>query len=352
MSSRIKLATEIRWQNPTFTMPLERIKKSEQWGYDVVFAAEGYGNDALTPLAYVAGHTQRLKLGTCIAQVTSRAPASLAMSFRTMDALAGGNRTIVGLGSSSPVASEALYGNAWGSPYHRMRDYVAIMRQAFTNQPLSYSGRQLSVPYNGPDAKKIPAMPLMIDPDPIPPIVLAAATPLMIRQTAEIADGWFPVNYAPGIFHHVQPILEDGFARAGNGKSLKDFDIWVHVDFIVSDDVREAMRPFKSYVATYAQLQSEQMRWRGYDDLADRLTELVQAGRMEEAINAVPDEYIDGGWLVGPIKRIVKNLEPWLDCGATGLIVRDGPQIGPYYGAENLDAFEAIARAVGASGNA
>jgi alkanesulfonate monooxygenase SsuD/methylene tetrahydromethanopterin reductase-like flavin-dependent oxidoreductase (luciferase family) len=173
----------------------------------------------------------------------------------------------------------------------------------------------------------------------------------MITLAAEIADGWFPVNYAPGIFHHVEPLLAEGFRRAGGSKGPDQFDIWAHVDVIVDQDVRAAMRPFKEYVATYASLQRQQIEWRGYGDLSDVLIELVDAGRIDEAIDAVPDEYVDDGWLVGPLDRVTKRVEPWLTSGASGLIVRYGAQIGPASGPENLEVFRAIAQAVGAPGS-
>ena len=152
------------------------------------------------------------------------------------------------------------------------------------------------------------------------------AGPQMISLAAELADGWFPANFAPGMFDGVRPLLEQGFARAGGGKGLADFDIWVHVDVLLDDDVRAAMRPFKEYVVMWAEMQRAQMVWRGYPELSDRLLELKAAGRLEEAVDAVPDEYIDEGWLVGPLSRIAGRLGPWLDCGATGLIVRHGPR--------------------------
>lgn len=343
----IKLATEIRWQDRHFTMPVERILASERWGYDALFAAEGFGSDALTPLGYAAAITKRLQLGTCIAQVTGRSPAALAMAFQTLAAMTGPGRIVAGLGSTNPISAEAMHGQPWGSPYWRMRDYVAILRRAFRGESLEHAGRAVSIPYAGERISDVPARTLALEPTPGVPIVLAAASPTMIALAAQVADGWFPVNFAPGMMPHVLPYLEQGFHRSGGGRGLDRFDIWAHVDVIVDDDVRAAMRPFKEYVATYAGLQRQQMEWRGYGELCARLLELVAAGRLSEAADAVPDEYIDDAWLVGPLGRIAERLEPWLDCGVTGLIVRYGRQVGAERPEENLDAFKVIARAAG-----
>jgi hypothetical protein len=144
------------------------------------------------------------------------------------------------------------------------------------------------------------------------------------------------------------PMLDAGFARRPGGRPA-DFAIWGHVDMLVDDDVRAAMRPFKRYAVTYAAMQREMIRARGYGDLADRLIELSAAGRFDEAVDAVPDAFIDDGWLVGPVARIRERARPWLECGLTGLIVRYGAQVGAdRSGAmENLDAFRAIAEAAG-----
>jgi alkanesulfonate monooxygenase SsuD/methylene tetrahydromethanopterin reductase-like flavin-dependent oxidoreductase (luciferase family) len=138
------------------------------------------------------------------------------------------------------------------------------------------------------------------------------------------------------------------------------------VDVLVDDDVRAAMRPFKEYVVTWSQMQRPFMEARGYKDMAARLEELIAAGQgdnarvhegenllagelWEEAVNAVPDEYIDEGWLVGPVDRIANRVAPWLDCGLTGLVVRYGPQLTHDRMVENLDVFAAIAEAAGKS---
>lgn len=110
----IELATEVRWHDRRFSVPIERIRYSEELGYDAVFTAEGFGSEGLVPLGYIAAHTSRLKLGTRIAQVTSRPPALAAMAFQTIDHLAGGGRVMIGLGSSSPVAAEGFYGRGGG----------------------------------------------------------------------------------------------------------------------------------------------------------------------------------------------------------------------------------------------
>jgi alkanesulfonate monooxygenase SsuD/methylene tetrahydromethanopterin reductase-like flavin-dependent oxidoreductase (luciferase family) len=362
----VEIATEIRWQDRRFMLPTERILYSEKLGYDAVFTAEGYGSEALVPLGYIAAITKRLKLGTRIMEVTGRAPAVAAMALQTLNHLSGGGRVIVGLGSAHPQAREGFHGEPWGNPVRRMRDFVAILRQALAGQPIDHVGTEYSAPYRGPDAKGIPPAALGIEPLGEIPLIIGAAGPQMTALAAEIGDGWMPPGWGLRDLEAFRPLLEKGFAKAGGGKNLDGFKIWSHVDMLVDDDVRAAMRPFKEYVVTWSQIQRPFMEARGYGDLAVRLAELIAAGGgeeaearvqaggnilegdlWEEAVNAVPDEYIDEGWLVGPVARIEERARAWLDSGLTGLVVRYGSQLSHDPVVENLDAFAAVARAAG-----
>jgi alkanesulfonate monooxygenase SsuD/methylene tetrahydromethanopterin reductase-like flavin-dependent oxidoreductase (luciferase family) len=361
----IELATEVRWQDRRFEVPMKRILLSEKLGYDAVFTAEGHGSESLVPLGYIAGHTKHLKLGTRILEVTTRTPAMSAMGYQTLNHLTGGGRVIAGVGSSNPMACEGFAGRPWGNPVKRMRDFVSIMRQGLAGEHIDHQGEEWAAPYRGPAAKGVVSPAIGLDVLSEIPLVIAAAGPQMIALAAEIGDGWMPPGWAPGIMSAFRPLLEQGFARAGD-KGLDDFKIWSHVDMLVDDDVRAAMRPFKEYVVTWSQMQRPFMEARGYHELADRLAELIEAGNVsdiesrvhtggnllegklwQEAVDAVPDEYIDDGWLVGPVDRIRQNVQPWLDCGLTGLVVRYGPQLTHERIVENLDAFAAVAQAAG-----
>src|SRR5665213_2922786 len=109
----IELATEIRWQDRLFEVPMERILLSERLGYDAVFTAEGWGSECFMPLAYVAARTNALKLGTRVARVTGRSAVTTAMTFQTLNHMTGGGRVIAGLGNGNPILAETCDGVAW-----------------------------------------------------------------------------------------------------------------------------------------------------------------------------------------------------------------------------------------------
>jgi alkanesulfonate monooxygenase SsuD/methylene tetrahydromethanopterin reductase-like flavin-dependent oxidoreductase (luciferase family) len=359
----IELATEVRWQDRRFEVPRERIELSEKLGYDAVFTPEGFGAECLVPAGYIAGFVKHMKVGTRILQVTGTAPGRAVAAYQGLNHLLGGGRLIAGLGSGTPMQCEGLEGKPWGNPVKRMRDYVTILRQGFAGQPLDHPGEEWCAPYRGPGNKGLPPQKNGLDIISDIPVMIAAAHPQMIALAAEIAEGWMPPSWAPGSLHHYLPFLETGFAKAGGGKSLKDFKIWAHVDCIVDADVKKAMRPFKEYTVTWAHLQRELMEARGYKDLADRLMDMQERGqaetkmlagenalddrRWEEAVASVPDEYVDEGWLVGPVERMREKIKPWLDCGLTGLILRQGAPFDHERVVEDLDLYRMAAEAAG-----
>ena len=328
----MKLGLSLGYSGAHLALPVELVQRAEKLGYDSVWTAEAYGTDAITPLAYLAAKTERIKLGTAIMQLAARTPANAAMSAATVDALAGGGRFIAGIGVSGPQIVEGWYGQPWGRPYWRIKDYVGIMRKIFAREaPVAHEGSEISLPYTGPGALGV-GKPLrsILHMNPNIPIYLGTGNEATVRLTAEIADGWLPLGLVPGSLPEYLPWLEEGFRRAGNGKSLKNFEIQgsVHVD--VADDVKASLAKMKPEVALYVggmghkdkNFHKDIMIRRGFKDAADRIQELYLAKRKDEAAAAVPDEWVDLKSLVGPPARIKQRYRAWEDMGLTSLTVR------------------------------
>ncbi len=328
----MKLGLSIGYSGAHLDIPVKLVQRAEELGYDSVWTAEAYGSDAVTPLAFLAAHTSRIKLGTGIMQLAARTAANAAMSAATVDAMAGGGRFIAGLGVSGPQIVEGWYGEPWGKPYWRMRDYVAIMRKIFRREaPVTHDGREISLPYAGPGAMGI-GKPLksILHMNPDIPIYLATGNEATVKLTAEIADGWLPMGFMPGAMEEYRPWLEEGFRRAGNGKGFKDFAIQASVHVEVDNDVAGALARLKPEVALYVggmghrskNFHNDIMVRRGFGDAAQRIQELYLAGRKDEAIASVPDEWVDIKSLVGPPARIRQRYRAWEDSGADSLSVR------------------------------
>jgi len=327
----MKLGLMLGYSGAEMTLPVERVQRAEELGFDSVWTAEAYGSDATSPLAYLAAVTKRIRLGTAIMQLAGRTPAMAAMQAATIDALAGGDRFVAGLGVSGPQIVEGWYGQPWGKPYWRIRDYVSIMRKIFEREaPAAHEGKEISLPYSGEGAMGV-GKPLksILHMNPNIPIWLGTGSESNVRLTAEIADGWFPLAFVPGMMDLYTPWLEEGFRRAGGGKSLADFEIQPMISVRVTDHVGQALERMKPGVALYVggmghrdkNFHNDMMVRRGYPEAAEKIQELYLAGRKREAIEAVPDEYCDESALIGPAQRIRDRYKEWENSGATGLIL-------------------------------
>jgi F420-dependent oxidoreductase-like protein len=325
----VKLGFVVGYSGAHVDFPIGLVRHAEQLGYDSVWTAEAYGSDAMTPLAWIAAQTSRIRLGTGIAQLAGRTPAMCAMQAMTIDGLAGGGRMIVGLGVSGPQIVEGWYGQPWGKPYWRVRDYVEIMRKIFRRDgPVSHDGREISLPYTGDGATGLgkPLQSILHQPHDIP-IVLGSGSDSMLRLCGEICDGVLPLRFVPREMPRFRRAIEEGFARAGNGKSWDSFSFEPMVSVSITDDVQAALQTMKPGIALYVggmghpsiNFHKRAMEHQGYGDAAARIEELFRAGRKQEAAQAVPDEFVDEQALVGTPGRIRDRYRVWADSGATGL---------------------------------
>ena len=243
-------------------------------------------------------------------QLAARTPANAAMSAATVDAMAGGGRFIAGLGVSGPQIVEGWYGQPWGRPYYRMKDYVAIMRKIFAREaPVTHDGKEISLPYKGEGASGL-GKPLksILHMNPTSRSISRPATRSTVKLTAEIADGWLPMGFVPGAMEEYRPWLEEGFRRAGNGKSLKQLR-HPGVGACRGRERREGGAAAaeargralcRRHGPQDKNFHNDIMVRRGFGDAAKRIQELYLAKRKDEAIAAVPDEWVDLKSLVGP----------------------------------------------------
>ena len=328
----MKLGFSFGYSGAQMRVPMDTILEAERLGFDSVWSAEAYGSDAITPLAWIAGQTTKIRLGTGIMQIAGRTPAMCAMQTSTVDALSGG-RMMVGLGLSGPQVIEGWHGLPYGKPAARVREYVEILRKIWAREePVTYEGEEYQLPYRGPRAMGLGKPLKSILHGRQLPVYLATMGPMNIRATAELADGWLPIWFSPQRMHMYMPDLEAGFARAGNGKSLANFDIAAGCRVVITDDVQAGLDAQKPGLALYIggmgarekNFHNDTAKRYGYTEAAERIQELYLAGRKEEATAAVPDELVDEMSLVGPADRIKERYRSWEDAGVSTLLL-SGP---------------------------
>ncbi|MHB8466586.1 MAG: LLM class F420-dependent oxidoreductase [Acidimicrobiales bacterium] len=310
---------------------LEKILEAERLGYDMAFTAESWGSDAFTPLAWWGSQTSKIKIGTAIVQLSARTPAATAMAALTLDHLSGG-RFILGLGVSGPQVVEGWYGQPFGRPLARTREYVSILRQVFAREgPVTNDGPHYPMPYRGPGSLDL-GKPLRSIVHPLRadlPIWAGAEGPKNVALCAEIADGWLPIYYSPKAAPMYRKWLDEGFARPGARRSATDFEIATNCQVIVTDDVATAVNAMKPMLAFYiGGMGAKDMNFHkdvfarmGYEDEVQRIQDLFFDGKRDEAIAAVPDSLVTDISLIGPREKIRDDLAEWDEAGITTLVI-------------------------------
>ena len=297
---------------------LELAREAETLGYDSAWAAEAWGVDAVTPLAWLGAQTTTLKLGSAIMQIPGRSPANAAMTAATLDLLSDG-RFLMGLGTSGPQVVEGWHGQEWGKPLGKTREYVEIVRAVLRRERLEHHGAHYDIPVRGGTGLgkplKLMARPLRAD----IPIYLAAIGPKAVEQAFEIADGWLPIFWSPEQARSVFPV-----DRAREG-----FDIAPSTPAVVTDDVASARDALKAYYGFYiggmgargTNFYNDLFARYGYEAEAREVQELFLDGKQREAAERIPDAFVDEVALVGSVDRIADRLAAWRESGATTLLV-------------------------------
>ncbi|HSN07071.1 MAG TPA: LLM class F420-dependent oxidoreductase [Candidatus Angelobacter sp.] len=324
-------------------------READRLGYAVAWAAEAYGSDAATVLAWVAAQTERIDVGSAIFQIPGRTPALTAMTAATLDTLSGG-RFRLGLGVSGPQVSEGWHGVRFDRPLARTREYVEIVKLALSRRKVAYDGEFFTLPLPDGPGK---ALVLTVHPTrPTIPIYLAAIGPKNLELTGEIADGWLAIFFAPeSSAEHLAAIAA---GRAKVGKTLEGFDVVPTVPVVVGDDVSACADAVRAYSALYiGGMGSREKNF--YNQLAVRMGYAAEAAEVQEkylardydgAAAAVPFEFIDRTSLIGPRERIQERLQAYADAGVTTLTVAT------YAGSldERLDTLRTMADVLAASG--
>jgi len=322
MRLSLSLGYQTAWSTPADHLALAQ--EADRLGYSAVWASEAYGSDAVTMLAWMAGQTTRIDLGSAILQIPARTPAMAAMPAATLDTLSGG-RFRLGLGVSGPQVSEGWHGVRFGRPLQRTREYVEIVRRAVAGETVSYDGQfyQLPLPDGPGKALKLSFHPARTR----IPIYLAAVGPKNLELAGEVADGWLAIFFAPEYAREQLDSIASGRARAG--LKLDGFDVVPSVPVVVGDDVAACAEVVRWYAALYVggmgsreQNFYNQLATRmGYGGAAREVQDLYLAKRHRDAAAAVPLEFIDRTSLLGPVERIAQRMREYAAAGVTTLSV-------------------------------
>jgi F420-dependent oxidoreductase-like protein len=321
--SRVKLGLNLGyWGMGNDADNLALAREADRVGYSVVWAAEAYGSDSPTVLAWVAAQTSHVDVGSAVMQIPARTPAATAMTAATLDTLSGG-RFRLGLGVSGPQVSEGWHGVRFARPLARTREYVDIVRMALNRERVRYDGQTYTLPL--PDG---PGKALQLTVHPVRghiPIYLAAVGPKNLELAGEIADGWLAIFYAPD--HAADVITHIAAGREKAGKTLDGFDLVANSSMVVGDDLDACAQPLRAQAALYigGMGSREQNFYKalavrmGYAEAAAEVQDKFLARDYEAAGAAVPFEFIDSTALLGQPGRIAERMAAFAASGISTL---------------------------------
>lgn len=299
-------------------------QEADRLGFAVAWAAEAYGSDAATVLAWVAAQTRTIDVGSAVFQIPGRSPANTAMTAATLDTLSGG-RFRLGLGVSGPQVSEGWHGVRFDKPLRRTREYVEIVRLALSRQRVKYEGEFFTLPL--PDG---PGKALTLTVHPVReqiPLYLAAIGPKNLELAGEIADGWLAVFYSPE--HAAESLGAIRVGRERVGKTMDGFDVVPTVPLVFGDDLGGCADQVRPYAALYVGgMGSRDQNFyhalacrMGHEEAADRVQEAFLARDYAGAAAAVPMEFVDATSLIGPPARVKARMQEFAESGVTTLTV-------------------------------
>jgi F420-dependent oxidoreductase-like protein len=305
---------------------LEVVQAAEANGFESVWAAESYGSDVVSVLAWLAPQTKTIKLGAAILQVPARPPAAAAMAGATIDKLSGG-RFLFGFGPSGPQVSEGWYGVPYAKPWGRTREYIEVVREIIAREgPLQHDGEHYTLPLPDGEGK---ALKLNFHPERNRiPVFVGAIGRKSVEMAAEIADGWIPIFFSVDAFEQTWgEHLEAGFAKGGRQRS--DLEVSPSLQVAIDGDLEAAKSVVKAGLVLYfGGMGSRKTNFYvdlahrfGFAEVADEVQRRFQDGDRGGAFEAVPDEIVEATSLVGTEAEVAERVERFRGAGIDRLIV-------------------------------
>ncbi len=305
---------------------VEVVQAAERAGFESVWAAESYGSDVVSVLAWLAPQTKTINLGAAIMQVPARPPAAAAMAGATIDKLSGG-RFLFGFGPSGPQVSEGWYGVPYAKPWGRTREYIEVVREIVAREGQARTRRRAlqaaAARRRGQAAEA--QLPPRAHPDPRlrrrdrPQIGrdgggdLRRLDPDLLQRRRLRAD----LGRAPG-----------GGVRQGRQAALRPRGLTL-LQVAIDGDLEAAKNVVKAGLVLYfGGMGSRKTNFYvdlahrfGFGDVADEVQRRFQEGDRGGAFEAMPDEIVEATSLVGSEAEVAERIERFRGAGIDRLIV-------------------------------
>ncbi|MEM7091675.1 MAG: LLM class flavin-dependent oxidoreductase [Actinomycetota bacterium] len=302
---------------------LEFVRDAERLGVDSVWAPEAWMFDAMTPLAYLAAITERIRLATGVVQLGARSPAMLAMASLALQRMSEG-RFILGIGTSGPQVMEGWHGVRFDRPVARTRETIEIVRMIAAGERLEYEGKTYQLPLPDSQGRALRSPVAGVD----LPIYVASMGPANLRLTGSRSDGWIGTAFLPESGDVFLDPIREGAESMGRSLSAVELTVAAGLDF--TEDIEAAGRRHASgYAFTIGAMGSTSTNFynqaftrQGFGDAIEEVQRLWQSGDRDAAGAAVPTEIGLHTNLVGDDASVSERLRRYRDAGIDTLRVR------------------------------
>jgi 5,10-methylenetetrahydromethanopterin reductase len=243
---KIKLGMGLHWlEDSTFTDLCAQIEEAESLGYEQIWVSnEKFFYDMYVVATIVAEHSNKMSIGTFVADPYTHHPALTAMSIATLDKVSNG-RAILGIGAGG--TGFPAMGIQRVKPAKAIKDAVKIIRPLWRGETVNYEGEVISFKNGRLNFKAHRNI----------PIAIATRGDYVLRVAGEIADIVMIATYAePGGIEHALSQVTKGVRKSG--RSMDDITIISRVDACISSDRQLAINAVKSFVGVFL--------WTSYPD--------------------------------------------------------------------------------------
>jgi probable F420-dependent oxidoreductase len=301
MQKRIALSVPILG----YTLPehVALAKEAEALGYPDAWSFEVDGQDCFTPLAVMALSTN-MRLGTAIANVYSRGPATLAQSAASIADLAPG-RFEFGIGSGSQPIIEMWNSGKFIKPATRVKEMVQFLRPALAGERVVFKGQTFHV--DGFRLSQPPAV--------APKIHVAALREGMLKVAGEVGDGAI-INWlsAEDVKKSVAVVRE---AAAAAGRDPSQIEITARLMVNIDPPSPEADVMRRRHINAYLNVPVYKSfhQWLGRSELLRGMWESWDAGDRKGAVANTPDKVVDDLIVHGTAEQRNEHVQRYLDAG-------------------------------------
>jgi F420-dependent oxidoreductase-like protein len=302
----------------------------EKAGLDCVWVAEAYSFDAISMMGYLAAKTERMEIGSAIVNVYSRTATLLAMSAAGLDYVSGG-RIILGLGASGPQVVEGFHGVAYEKPMQRIKETIEVCRATWRREVIDYHGKTIDIPLPKGQGTGL-GKPLKLINHPVRdriPLFWASLKGKSVEATAEVADGWIPVFYIP---EKADLVWGDALSLGMKKRSaeLGPLQIVAGGAVCITEDesmITKVLDAGRGQAALYVggmgargkNFYNDIMCAYGWEGEAKTIQDLYLDGKKEEAMAALPRDYLASACLVGPEGFVKEKIAAYAQAGVTHL---------------------------------